>query len=96
MPDLADGQTVENQSIALRDLAGRRGWQIIQTYDDAGISGARDLAAFLSQHFGRAVAWALPAKPHNDIRAQFNAGEWARGLRVAFGDAASAPLSTPS
>jgi DNA invertase Pin-like site-specific DNA recombinase len=36
-----DGQTVENQIIALRDLAGRRGWQILQTYADAGISGSK-------------------------------------------------------
>jgi DNA invertase Pin-like site-specific DNA recombinase len=36
-----DGQTVENQRRALAEVAERRGWQIAQTYQDAGISGAK-------------------------------------------------------
>lgn len=36
-----DGQTVENQVRELQQIAERRGWQIVQTYSDAGISGAK-------------------------------------------------------
>jgi DNA invertase Pin-like site-specific DNA recombinase len=36
-----DGQTVENQTRELRQIAERRGWQIIETYSDSGISGAK-------------------------------------------------------
>src|SRR5215471_8441336 len=36
-----DGQTVENQIRELRQVAERRNWQIIETYSDAGISGAK-------------------------------------------------------
>jgi DNA invertase Pin-like site-specific DNA recombinase len=36
-----DKQTVENQVAALRQIAERRGWEIIGQYSDAGISGAK-------------------------------------------------------
>lgn len=36
-----DKQTVENQVTALRQIAERRGWEIVQEYRDAGISGAK-------------------------------------------------------
>ena len=36
-----DKQTVENQRTALTAIADRRGWQIVTTYTDAGISGAK-------------------------------------------------------
>jgi hypothetical protein len=36
-----DSQTTENQERELRDLASRMGWQIVQTYRDEGISGAK-------------------------------------------------------
>jgi DNA invertase Pin-like site-specific DNA recombinase len=36
-----DGQTVENQVRELRQIAERRGWQLVETYSDAGISGAK-------------------------------------------------------
>jgi DNA invertase Pin-like site-specific DNA recombinase len=36
-----DGQTVENQTRELRQIAERRGWQVAQTYSDAGISGSK-------------------------------------------------------
>ena len=35
-----DAQTVENQIRELRQVAERRGWEVIQVYGDAGISGA--------------------------------------------------------
>jgi DNA invertase Pin-like site-specific DNA recombinase len=35
-----DEQTVENQRLVLEAVAERRGWQIVQTYADNGISGA--------------------------------------------------------
>src|ERR1700739_58490 len=36
-----DGQTTENQRLALAKVAGHRGWEIVQTYEDNGISGAK-------------------------------------------------------
>ena len=36
-----DKQTVENQLRELRQIAERRGWQVVETYSDAGISGAK-------------------------------------------------------
>jgi DNA invertase Pin-like site-specific DNA recombinase len=36
-----DHQTVENQTRELRQVAERRGWEIVETYSDAGISGAK-------------------------------------------------------
>lgn len=34
-------QTTENQKIALEELCKQRGWEIVQIYEDAGISGAK-------------------------------------------------------
>ena len=36
-----DGQSVENQVRELKQIAERRGWEIVETYSDAGISGAK-------------------------------------------------------
>ena len=36
-----DGQTTENQRLALAKVAEHRGWEIVQTYEDSGISGAK-------------------------------------------------------
>lgn len=36
-----DGQTTENQRIALQAVAEQRGWQVVAAYEDAGISGAK-------------------------------------------------------
>jgi DNA invertase Pin-like site-specific DNA recombinase len=36
-----DAQTVENQISELREVAERRGWQVVEIYKDAGISGAK-------------------------------------------------------
>ena len=36
-----DHQTVENQVSELRQVAGRRGWGVVEVYRDAGISGAK-------------------------------------------------------
>jgi DNA invertase Pin-like site-specific DNA recombinase len=36
-----DGQTTDNQVIALGEIAGRRGWDIVEVYTDKGISGAK-------------------------------------------------------
>jgi DNA invertase Pin-like site-specific DNA recombinase len=36
-----DNQTTENQRRELNAVAGRSGWQIVGTYEDAGISGAK-------------------------------------------------------
>jgi DNA invertase Pin-like site-specific DNA recombinase len=36
-----DGQTTENQRLALSGVAERRGWTVVKVYEDAGISGAK-------------------------------------------------------
>jgi DNA invertase Pin-like site-specific DNA recombinase len=36
-----DKQTIDNQVAALRQIAERRGWQVVEQYSDAGISGAK-------------------------------------------------------
>jgi DNA invertase Pin-like site-specific DNA recombinase len=36
-----DHQSVENQLVALRQVAERRGWEVVETYSDAGISGSK-------------------------------------------------------
>lgn len=36
-----DGQTTENQRLELAAVAERAGWQIVEVYEDAGISGAK-------------------------------------------------------
>ena len=36
-----DKQTIENQLRELRQIAERRGWQVVEEYHDAGISGAK-------------------------------------------------------
>jgi len=36
-----DDQSTENQAMALREVADRRGWTIAEVYEDAGISGAK-------------------------------------------------------
>src|SRR4051812_2885366 len=35
-----DGQTTENQRLVLAEVAERRGWAVVATYDDQGFSGA--------------------------------------------------------
>jgi DNA invertase Pin-like site-specific DNA recombinase len=64
-----DGQTVENQVRELRQIADRRGWTIVETYSDAGISGAKGrnhrpgLDAMLNdakrRKFDVVMAWAI-------------------------------------
>ena len=64
-----DKQTVENQSRELRQIAERRGWQIVTEYRDAGVSGAkgRDKRPGLDQmlkdaskrRFDVVMAWAI-------------------------------------
>ena len=39
-----DGQTVDNQLRELEAVAERRGWEIVQVYDDNGVSGAKGRA----------------------------------------------------
>ena len=46
-----DKQTVDNQVRELRQIAERRGWEVVELYTDAGISGAkgRDMRPGLDQ-----------------------------------------------
>jgi DNA invertase Pin-like site-specific DNA recombinase len=39
-----DAQTVENQIRELKEVAERRGWEVVQVYSDAGISGSKGRA----------------------------------------------------
>ena len=36
-----DKQTIENQLRELRQIAQRRGWEVVREYHDAGISGSK-------------------------------------------------------
>jgi DNA invertase Pin-like site-specific DNA recombinase len=36
-----DKQTIENQVTMLRQIAERRGWEVVEQYSDAGISGSK-------------------------------------------------------
>jgi DNA invertase Pin-like site-specific DNA recombinase len=37
-----DKQTVDNQKLLLTQVAERRGWDVVEVYSDAGISGAKE------------------------------------------------------
>ena len=64
-----DKQTVENQVAALTKVAEARGWQIVETFSDAGISGAKTrkdrpgldamLKAAQRGKFDVVMAWAI-------------------------------------
>src|SRR5262245_27619969 len=64
-----DKQTVENQLRELRQIAERRGWQVVEEYSDAGISGAkgrdqrpgldRMLKDASKRRFDVVMAWAI-------------------------------------
>ena len=64
-----DRQTVENQTAKLTEIAKARGWQIVATFNDAGISGAKGrkdrpgLDAMLKEAqrgaFDVVMAWAI-------------------------------------
>jgi DNA invertase Pin-like site-specific DNA recombinase len=64
-----DGQTTDNQRLALEAVAAQRGWSIVAIYKDAGISGAKGrdkrpgLDKLLSDatraRFDVVMAWAL-------------------------------------
>jgi DNA invertase Pin-like site-specific DNA recombinase len=57
-----DGQTPENQRRALKAVAAQRGWTVVATYDDNGISGAK----------GRDQRPGLDAMLTNATRGRFN------------------------
>jgi DNA invertase Pin-like site-specific DNA recombinase len=40
-----DKQTIENELRELRQIAERRGWEVVHEYHDAGISGAKSREA---------------------------------------------------
>ncbi|MGC2080932.1 MAG: recombinase family protein, partial [Xanthobacteraceae bacterium] len=64
-----DKQTVENQVRELRQIAERRGWEVVEQYSDAGVSGSkgRDDRPGLDQmlkdaqrrRFDVVMAWAI-------------------------------------
>ena len=36
---VTNGQTTENQRLALLEVAARKGWEVVETYEDVGVSG---------------------------------------------------------
>ena len=68
-PRITDKQTVENQLSELRQIAERRGWEVVEDYHDAGISGSkgrdqrpgldRMLKDASSRRFDVVMAWAI-------------------------------------
>src|SRR6267154_2681967 len=64
-----DKQTVQNQELQLRQVAERRGWEVVEVYDDAGISGAKGradrpgldqmLKDASRRHFDIVMVWAI-------------------------------------
>jgi DNA invertase Pin-like site-specific DNA recombinase len=64
-----DGQTVDNQRLALEAVCEQRGWQVVEVYADNGVSGAKGrnqrpgLDALLKDasrgRFNVVLAWAL-------------------------------------
>jgi DNA invertase Pin-like site-specific DNA recombinase len=64
-----DQQTTENQFMELRDVAEKRGWTIVDEFEDCGISGAKGrdkrpaLDAMLTKagagHFDMVAAWSI-------------------------------------
>lgn len=57
-----DGQTVDNQRRELDEVVERRGWRIVQTYEDAAISGAK----------GRDMRPGLDAMMKDALRGRFD------------------------
>jgi DNA invertase Pin-like site-specific DNA recombinase len=57
-----DRQTVENQELQLRQVAERRGWEVVEVYSDAGVSGAKRPKAAPDASRGKfdiVMAWAI-------------------------------------
>jgi DNA invertase Pin-like site-specific DNA recombinase len=64
-----DGQTTENQVIALEEVASRMGWQVTGRFIDSGISGAKGrdqrpaydelLRAMTRREFDMVMAWSV-------------------------------------
>jgi DNA invertase Pin-like site-specific DNA recombinase len=64
-----DKQTIENQLRELRQIAERRGWEVVHEYQDAGISGSKGREArpgldemlkdAQRRRFDIAMAWAI-------------------------------------
>lgn len=64
-----DAQTTENQERELREIAERSGWDIVETYRDAGVSGAKGrdkrpafdalLKDATRRRFGLIMAWSV-------------------------------------
>jgi DNA invertase Pin-like site-specific DNA recombinase len=69
-----DAQTVENQIQELRRIAERRGWEVVEVYTDAGISGAKGRAQRPGldrmlkdagrRNFDVVMAWAIRTLAH--------------------------------
>ncbi|MBA4188842.1 MAG: hypothetical protein C0467_12665 [Planctomycetaceae bacterium] len=49
--------------------------------EGVGEVAARELAEYLATRLGRSIMWGLPRLGFKDVREQYAAGEWSRGLR---------------
>ena len=105
-----DGQTVDNQRLALEAVCEQRGWQITQVYADNGISGAKgrnqrpDLDALLKDaargRFDVVMAWALDRLGRSlldllDTLGELEAAGVARQSRHRCGPNRSSPRRVP-
>ncbi len=80
-----DDQTTDNQRRDLEGLATLRGWSIVETYEDAGISGAKGreqrpgLSALLAdakkRRFDIALFWAVDRLGRSTMEVTRNMGE---------------------
>lgn len=64
-----NGQTTDNQRLELRAVAERHGWEVVEVFEDAGISGNRDrekrpgfdrmLKSAIRREFDIIMAWSV-------------------------------------
>ena len=95
-----DKQTTENQERELREIAERSGWQVVETYRDVGISGAKGrdrrpafdalckdaMRRRLTWSWsGRSTGWAWP-RTSREIAAGFQIVDIGRGSRPGRDD----------
>ena len=64
----ANGQTCENQILALQRVAERHGWEVVEIFEDQALSGAkgRDQRPALDRMSGRSLGassmWSWPGR----------------------------------
>ena len=95
-----DDQTTENQRLVLAKVAGHRGWLIVQTYEDQGISGAKGrdqrpafdtmLKDAVRRRFDILMVWSIDRLGRSVLHV---AMPWPNSMLLAL---PSTPISRPS